>query len=112
MLTQAGAYLPVREKAAGGKKASCYRVQVLDRAFAILQLLAGNDPELGVSAISHQLDLHKSTLHRLLAVLQNHQLVEKNATSGKYRLRGELLRLGARAVARLDPYHINAQSLT
>lgn len=84
------------------KKASAYRVQVLDRAFSILDVLSENGPELKVSEISERLQLHKSTVHRLLMVLERHRCVEKNSLSGKYRLGWKLLELGTKTVARLD----------
>jgi len=84
------------------KKASVYRVQVLDRAFRILDVLSENGPEMKVSEISARLQLHKSTVHRLLMVLERHRCVEKNSASGKYRLGWKLLELGTKTVARLD----------
>ena len=45
-----------------------YRVQVLERALGILDALAA-EGQLAPSEISARLSLHKSTVHRLLAVL-------------------------------------------
>lgn len=44
------------------------------------------DSELGVTALSKELGLHKSTVSRLLSTLQQEGLVEQNPDSGKYRL--------------------------
>jgi DNA-binding IclR family transcriptional regulator len=41
---------------------------------------------LGVTALSKELGLHKSTVSRLLSTLQQEGLVEQNPESGKYRL--------------------------
>lgn len=49
-----------------------YRVQVLDRAAAILQALADAPTDLGPAEIAERLRLHKSTIHRLLMVLEQH----------------------------------------
>lgn len=79
-----------------------YRVQVLDRALGILDLLATEGPELAPAELSGQLVLHKSTLHRLLQVLEQHRLVDKNPHSGKYRLGLRLFEFGTKAVAHID----------
>lgn len=81
---------------------SPYQVQVLDRALGILDLLANGSLELGPSKISEQTGLHKSTVHRLLQVLERHRLIEKKAQNGKYRLGLKLFELGSKAVAQLD----------
>ncbi|MGH9768392.1 MAG: IclR family transcriptional regulator [Blastocatellia bacterium] len=81
---------------------SPYQVQVLDRALGILDLLADESPELGPSEVSERTGLHKSTVHRLLQVLERHRLIEKKAQNGKYRLGLKLFELGSKAVAQLD----------
>jgi DNA-binding IclR family transcriptional regulator len=81
---------------------SPYQVQVLDRALGILDLLAGESPELGPSEVSERTGLHKSTVHRLLQVLERHRLIEKMAPSGKYRLGLRLFELGSKAMAQFD----------
>lgn len=83
-------------------EAGLYRVQVLDRAVAILQVLADSEGDLGPAQIANTLGLHKSTIHRLLAVLEQHSLVTKTLQNGKYSLGLRLFELGNRAVARLD----------
>lgn len=79
-----------------------YRVQVLDRALGILDLLTSQGPELAPAELATQLGLHKSTLHRLLQVLEQHRLVEKNSQTGKYRLGLRLFEFGTKAVAQID----------
>ncbi len=79
-----------------------YRVQVLDRAFAILGLLSENWGELGGAEIAVRLNLNKSTGHRLLAVLERNRYVERSPVNGRYRLCWKLIDLGMRAVSRLD----------
>lgn len=80
---------------------STYKIQVLDRTFAIFDVIAANGPELTLAEITLRLNLHKSTAHRLLAVLEGYRYVERTR-SGKYRLGSKLLELGARAAAGLD----------
>jgi IclR family transcriptional regulator, KDG regulon repressor len=81
---------------------SPYQVQVLDRALGILDLLAGENSELGPSEVSERTGLHKSTVHRLLQVLERHRLIEKLALNGKYRLGLRLFELGSKAMAQFD----------
>lgn len=84
-------------------KASPYRVQVLDRTFGILNAFAENgSTELGGPELSARLGLHRSTVHRLLTVLERNRYLEKNPVSGKYRLGWKLVELGMHAVSRLD----------
>lgn len=78
------------------------RVQSLDRALELLELLATNGGEMGVSELARRLEVHKSTAFRLLATLQDHGLVEQNAATEKYRLGYGLVRLAGAVVAELD----------
>ena len=78
-----------------------YRVQVLERALGILDELALQD-QLAPGEIASRLSLHKSTAHRLLAVLEKSGYVERSAANGKYSLGMKLIELGTRASSRLD----------
>jgi DNA-binding IclR family transcriptional regulator len=75
---------------------------VLDRALAILQMLSAEGPDLSLGEISGKLDLHKSTVHRLIMVLERHRLIERNSGNGRIRLGLKLFELGTRAVSQLD----------
>ena len=63
-----------------------YRVQVLDRTMQILDVMAKVGLEMGPSDLATHLSLHKSTIDRLLVVLEGHRLVSKGAVHGEYRL--------------------------
>jgi DNA-binding IclR family transcriptional regulator len=80
--------------------ASRYRVQVLDRTIAVLQTVADSDSDLPAADIARQLRLHKSTVHRLLAVLESYRLIKKGP-EGAYGLGTRLIELGECAIARL-----------
>src|SRR5258707_14817577 len=69
-------------------------IQSLERAAAMLRLLAGGERQLGLSDIASSLGLAKGTAHGILRTLQQEGLVEQDAASGRYQLRAELLRLG------------------
>jgi IclR family transcriptional regulator, KDG regulon repressor len=78
-----------------------YRVQVLDRALGILEVLAAADECLGPTELAARLSLHKSTTHRLLAVLERHQFIRRNPVDRTYGLGVRLFQLGARPSARM-----------
>ncbi len=79
-----------------------YRVQVLDRALDILEVLNDSSTSLTLAELSKRLGIHKSTLHRLLMILEERRFVEKSPQNGKYRLGLRLFELGSKAVAQLD----------
>ena len=80
--------------------ASRYRVQVLDRTISVLQAVADSETDLPAADIARQLRLHKSTVHRLLAVLESYRLIKKGP-EGAYGLGTRLIELGECAIARL-----------
>ena len=77
------------------------KVQSLDRALDILKLL-GSEPEMRVTDLARRLEVHKSTVFRLLATLQEHGLVEQNPATEKYRLGYGLVRLASSVVGEID----------
>src|ERR1700686_2070898 len=77
---------------------SPYRVQVLDRALAALEVLANSSTECSLAEICATLKLHKSTAHRSVMVLDPKRLVEKNADTGRYRLGLKLYAFGSKAL--------------
>jgi IclR family KDG regulon transcriptional repressor len=80
-----------------------YRVQVLDRAFAILDVLAEKKGSLvRVTELSKHLKLDKSTVFRLLKVLEQNRYVERAPSDGKYRLGTKILHLGMLALTDVD----------
>lgn len=60
-------------------------VQSVDRAISILQILARRG-DAGVTEISKELLVHKSTVSRLLSTLEARGLVEQSSNRGRYRL--------------------------
>ena len=69
-------------------------VQSIERAAAIIRLLAATSGRLGVVEIGNSLGLAKSTVHGLLRTLQDVGFVEQDKASAKYQLGTELLHLG------------------
>src|SRR6202046_914900 len=78
-----------------------YKLQALDRAFAVLDLLAASNTSLGLAEIADGLGLHKSTAHRFLMVLERHRMVERTQ-AGKFRLGLRLCDFGSRAIEQYD----------
>lgn len=69
-------------------------VQSLDRAIAILEVLAGADG-LPLSEIARRADLPTSTVHRLLATLQRRALIGHDAETGLWTVGVGLFRVGS-----------------
>ena len=73
----------VTSGAAGGDRdPGPSQVQSVDRAIAILYLLAQHG-EAGVTAIANELGVHKSTAFRLIAALEHGHLIEQAGERGK-----------------------------
>jgi DNA-binding IclR family transcriptional regulator len=71
-------------------------IQSIERAAAILRLLANGRGRLGVGEISRSLGMARGTTHGILATLQQVGFVEQERASGKYQLGATLLHLGTR----------------
>src|SRR6185503_377813 len=74
-----------------GAVGSGYKIQVLDRTFAILNALSKAESPLPLRRLSEETGLHKSTAHRLLLILERHGYVERTPSRGEYRLGLKLL---------------------
>ncbi|MGV9574815.1 helix-turn-helix domain-containing protein, partial [Streptomyces nigra] len=69
-------------------------VQSIERAAAILRLLAGGSRRLGLGEVASSLGLAKGTAHGILRTLQHVDFVEQDPATGKYQLGAALLHLG------------------
>jgi len=76
-------------------------VQSAGRIFSVLELLAQSGP-MGVTELSKNLELNKSTVHRLLASLIAMDYVKKENDSDKYRLTFKILALGEALLDKVD----------
>ena len=65
----------------------------LSRALSILELYNGRKGEWGISDISRELDLPKSTVHSLVTTLEKNRYLEKTENS-RYRLGMKIYELG------------------
>lgn len=72
------------------------------RVVGVLEILAEAREGLGVTAIGRAAGIHKATASRLLATLSGGGLVERDPTTGRYRLGVGLIRLAGAASSGLD----------
>ncbi|GLU46431.1 IclR family transcriptional regulator [Nocardiopsis ansamitocini] len=84
------------------------RIQSIERAAAVLRLLAGGNRGLSLGEISRSLELPKGTALGILRTLQHVGFVEQDSGSSHYRLGGGVLSLGTRY---LDGNELRARAL-
>jgi DNA-binding IclR family transcriptional regulator len=73
------------------------QVKILDKALRVLMLFTPEQPEWGVTAVARDVAMPKSTVHRILRVLEQHGFLSQDADSRRYRLGLAVLELGRRA---------------
>ena len=76
-------------------------VQSVDRTITVMEFLSRRGWS-GVTEVSRELDIHKSTAYRLLTTLRDRGLVEQDAATEKYRLGFGLVLLARAVSADLD----------
>jgi DNA-binding IclR family transcriptional regulator len=76
-------------------------VQSVDRAVATMEILA-REGWAGVTEIARELDIHKSTVFRLLATLERRGVVEQHSETQKYRLGFAVVRFASSVRSSLD----------
>ena len=81
---------------------SPYKVQVIDRALAIIDALANARDDASLADLAEKVKLHKSTAHRLTSILERHRMVERDPESGRYRLGLRLFELGSIVMGRFN----------
>src|SRR5215831_8863146 len=81
---------------------SPYKVQVLDRALAIIDALTNVREDASLAELAERVKLHKSTVHRLASILERHRIVERDSQTGRYRLGLRLFELGSLAIGRFN----------
>ncbi|MBA2312601.1 MAG: IclR family transcriptional regulator [Actinobacteria bacterium] len=77
-------------------------VASVDRAVAVLDVLAQSQSDLGTNEIARRTQINASSVSRLLATLARRGLVAHVAETGRYRLGLRLLELGNAALSRID----------
>jgi DNA-binding IclR family transcriptional regulator len=91
-----GIYLLDDEKQPG------FSNQTIQRVGTILRCFVESNTEMGVNFISRKVDIHKSTVSRMLSALRREGFVEQNPETGKWRLGIGLLSLAGVVLDRMD----------
>lgn len=78
------------------------RVQSVEHAIDVLQVLTEAPEGMGVSAIAERVGLSKATVHHLLGTLASRRFVVRDETGAQYRLSWGVYELGAAVVRRID----------
>jgi DNA-binding IclR family transcriptional regulator len=78
------------------------RVEAVERALAVVDVLAEADAALGTNEIARRTGINASSVSRLLATLVAARLVDHDDASGRYRLGLRFVQLGNLVGARLD----------
>ncbi|EET84918.1 transcriptional regulator, IclR family [Clostridium carboxidivorans P7] len=73
-------------------------VQSVDRSLCILEVLSDYEDGLGITEIAEKVDLHKSTVYRLLNTLVWKGYIKQNKNTSKYGLTLKLFELGNKKV--------------
>lgn len=85
----------------GAKTDGPYQLHGLERAVSVLEVLSESQAPLSLAEICRRMNLHKSTAHRSLMVLERSALIERTSEN-RFRLGLKLYELGNRAVEQID----------
>jgi DNA-binding IclR family transcriptional regulator len=78
------------------------RIAAVQHALQVLASFSAAEPLLGVSEIARRVGVHKSTVSRILATLEEARLVERDPLSGRFRLGAGIVALAGPLLANLD----------
>lgn len=77
-------------------------IRAVSRALDVLLCFSRESPELTLTEISERVQLHKSTVHRVLATLEDARFLEHDSATGKYRLGLRLVELASLVLEHVD----------
>lgn len=69
------------------------KVKSLEKSLKILECFSVETPELGITEISHLLDLYKSNVYNIVSTFEQCGYLEQNKQTGKYRLGHNIMKL-------------------
>jgi len=75
-----------------------YMIPGLERGLLVMELLADNSEQMGVTAVAERLGIPKNSAFRVLSTLRENGYVERDAAGKYYRLSRKLLALGYASV--------------
>lgn len=78
---------------------SRYRVPILDRALALVELLGQHPGGLNVTELSELLEIPKNSAFRIAVTLQENGYLERSEPAKRYRLTSKFIAFGATAVS-------------
>lgn len=78
------------------------RIAAIQHAISVLSAFSTSEPLLGVNEIARRIGLHKSTVSRILATLQDAHLVERDPVSGRFSLGAGIVALAGPLLANLN----------
>lgn len=87
-------------------------VQSLDRALGILEQLATDEAGLTLTELSARTELHKTTVHRLLATLLERGFVARDDDTGRYAVGLKVLEIGQAVRRQVAPGAVVRRHLT
>lgn len=73
-------------------------IKCTDRLFDIIEALSNHPRGISLAALSLEVDLHKSTVHRFLATLLSKGYVVKDGETTRYRLTMKMFEIGSRVL--------------
>ena len=87
---------------AGNGSATRTGTSALQNGIQVLKTFSREEPILGVTEISRRVGLHKSTVSRILATLEENAIVERHPTNGRFQLGVGVIELASPMLANLD----------
>lgn len=69
------------------------KVKSLEKAICVLQCFSVEEPELGITEISHKLNLYKSNIFNIVSTFEAYGFLEQNKQTGKYKLGRNIMKL-------------------
>lgn len=94
--------VPMKSRGTTRRGRSSQTVNSVSRALDILDCLAARRGEVGVTEISRELGVHKSTISRMLGTMESRGYVSRNELSGKYCLGMRLVELASYRLEQID----------
>ncbi|WP_075981170.1 IclR family transcriptional regulator [Bacillus massilinigeriensis] len=77
-------------------------VKSVSRALDIIQLVSAKRGGLGVTEIANQIDINKSSVHRILSTLCQYGYIEQDVESGRYKLGYKFLEISSKLLDSID----------
>ena len=79
-----------------------YTVKSVDKACFLLDVVSEHPQGITITELAAEVDMYKSTVHRLLTTLMRRGYIEQETQTGKYKLGYRLLDLGMRLLSSID----------